>query len=109
MAHVFALVSDKGPGRGEGIPLTPIEALASGVPVLVGDEDGSREVVDGTRNGLVVSPRNSATMIDALVDLLSESEPMYAHRSAEARQVAEERFSYAAFVKKHRALLAKIK
>jgi phosphatidylinositol alpha-1,6-mannosyltransferase len=25
-AHVFALVSDKGPDRGEGIPLTPIEA-----------------------------------------------------------------------------------
>ena len=31
VAYVFALVSDKGPGRGEGIPLTPIEAMAAAV------------------------------------------------------------------------------
>jgi phosphatidylinositol alpha-1,6-mannosyltransferase len=105
-AHVFALVSDKGPGRGEGIPLTPIEALASGVPVLVGDEDGSREAVDGNRNGLVVSPRDPAAMVEALVTLLSETGSARAARVSEARKVAEERFGYAAFVAKHHAFYA---
>ena len=107
-AHVFALVSDKGPGRGEGIPLTPIEAMASGLPVLVGDEDGSREAVDGTRNGFVVSPRDEAGMTDALVHLLTEPVEAHVARAVEARRVAEERFGYPAFVQKHRMLFEQI-
>ncbi len=101
VAYVFALVSDKGPGRGEGIPLTPIEALASGVPVVVGDEDGSSEAVDSSRNGLVVSPRDLSAMTDALVALLSETSNARRIRAAECRAVAEERFGYAAFRGKH--------
>lgn len=102
-AHVFALVSDKGPGRGEGIPLTPIEAMATGTPVVVGDEDGSREAVDGSRNGLIVSPRDPAALVEALVALLSETGPTHDARRTQARKVAEERFGYAGFVAKHRA------
>jgi phosphatidylinositol alpha-1,6-mannosyltransferase len=105
-AHVFALVSDKGPGRGEGIPLTPIEAMAAGAPVLVGDEDGSPEAVDGGRNGTVVSPRDPAAMTAALVALLAEDGPAHAARRAQARAVAEERFGYTAFADKHRAFYA---
>lgn len=107
-AHVFCLVSDKGPGRGEGIPLTPIEALASGLPVVVGDEDGSREAVDGCRNGIVVSPRDPAAMTEALVTLLSETGKTRETRVTEARAVAEERFGYAAFRDKHAALYSGI-
>lgn len=102
-AHVFALVSDKGLGRGEGIPLTPIEAMASGLPVLVGDEDGSREAVDGTRNGFVVSPRDLGAMTRALVTLLSETGAARETRVSEARAVAEARFGYEAFRDKHAA------
>lgn len=101
-AHVFALVSDKGPDRGEGIPLTPIEAMACGLPVVVGDEDGSREAVDGNRNGIVVSPRDPSALIDALVTLLSETGTERQRRTKEARRVAEERFGYPGFVEKHR-------
>ncbi len=107
-AHIFALVSDKGLGRGEGIPLTPIEAMASGLPVLLGDEDGSPEAVDGTRNGIVVSPRDLSAMTSALVQLLTENDTVHAARSVEARKVAEERFGYKAFVEKHRTLLDQI-
>jgi phosphatidylinositol alpha-1,6-mannosyltransferase len=105
VGDVFCLVSDKGPGRGEGIPLTPLEAMASGVPVLVGNEDGSREAVDAGRNGTVVSPRDADAMTNALVDLLTRAGPGLA---AEARAVATERFGYTAFVDKHRAFLADI-
>ena len=57
-AHIFSLVSDRGLGRGEGIPLTPLEAMACGVPIVVGNEDGSQEAVVDGRNGIVVSPRD---------------------------------------------------
>ena len=102
-AHVFALVSDKGPGRGEGIPLTPLEAMASGLPVLVGNEDGSREAVDGARNGIAVSPRDPSAITEALVTLLSETGPARDRRVSAARAVAEERFGYTAFRDKHLA------
>lgn len=105
-AHVFALVSDKGPGRGEGIPLTPLEAMASGLPILVGDEDGSREAVDGRRNGFIVSPRDLGGMTEALITLLLETGEARKIRVAEARRVAEERFGYAAFREKHAAFYA---
>lgn len=107
-AHVFALVSDKGPSRGEGIPLTPIEALASGLPVIVGNEDGSREAVDGSRNGIVVSPRDQAAMSDALVDLLTETGHARDARVTAARSVAYERFGYTKFREKHAALYAQL-
>lgn len=107
-AHLFSLVSDRGIGRGEGIPLVAIEALASGLPVLVGDEDGSREAVDGSRNGLVVSPRDPAAMAAALRTLLDEVGVGAQRRAFEARAVAEERFGYGAFVEKHRAFYAQL-
>ena len=98
-ARVFALVSDKGPGRGEGLPLTPIEALACGTPVVVGNEDGSSEAVDGDRNGRVISPRDPQAYVAALGDLLAQPEAPARHR---ARQVAQERFGFNACARKHR-------
>src|SRR5258706_1881201 len=44
-SHIFSLVSDRGHERGEGVPVTPIEAAACRVPAIVGDEDGSPEAV----------------------------------------------------------------
>lgn len=107
MATVFSLVSDKGPGRGEGIPLTPLEAMACGAPILVGNEDGSPEAVDRTRNGLVVSPRQQGETAEALCSLLQEGHDAATRRRVEARRVAEERFGYAAFRDKHRHLYAR--
>lgn len=101
-AHVFALVSDMGHGRGEGIPLTPIEAMSAGLPILVGDQDGSHEAVDAGRNGIVVSPDDQQQMTDALVTLLSETGENRVARVTAARQVAEERFCATAFTNKHR-------
>lgn len=105
-AGVFSLVSDRGEGRGEGIPLTPLEAMACGAPVVVGDEDGSREAVVDGRNGLVVSPRNPQAQIAALLELGRPERR--AELSREARKVAEENFSYTSFRDKHAALLATI-
>ena len=69
---------------------------------MVGDEDGSREAIDGYRNGIVVSHRDPAALIDALVTLLNETGTVRQHRMTEARRVAEERFGYSGFVDKHR-------
>lgn len=104
-AHIFSLVSDMGPGRGEGIPLTPLEAMACGVPIIVGDEDGSREAIDSGRNGFVLSPRDPQAHVAALLELLRQ--PIDGLRD-QARAVAEEKFGYSAFRQKHKILYAEL-
>ena len=56
-AFVFSLVSDRGIGRGEGIPLTPLEAMSCGTPIIVGNHDGSQEAIfPKITNGFLINP-----------------------------------------------------
>lgn len=102
-AHVFSLVSDRGCGRGEGIPLTPLEAMGCGVPIIVGDEDGSREAIVDGQNGFIVSPRDPNAHADALRRLI-ESQQLRVRLAKGAVQVVREHFSYRRFVQQHREL-----
>jgi phosphatidylinositol alpha-1,6-mannosyltransferase len=72
--HVFSLVSDRGRGRGEGIPLTPLEAAACAKPILVGDQDGSREAAVDGENGFVLDPFDLAGHAERLVRLARDAE-----------------------------------
>jgi phosphatidylinositol alpha-1,6-mannosyltransferase len=72
--HLFSLVSDRGRGRGEGIPLTPLEAAACAKPILVGNQDGSREAVIEGENGFVLDPFDLEAQADRLVCLASDAE-----------------------------------
>lgn len=101
-ADVFSLVSDRGHGRGEGIPLTPLEAMACQSPIIVGNEDGSQEAVVNERNGFIVSPRDDIAHRDVLQRLIDEPTTRN-NMASEARLVAEEHFSYKQFVEKHKS------
>jgi phosphatidylinositol alpha-1,6-mannosyltransferase len=102
-ASVFSLVSDCGMGRGEGIPLTPLESMACGTPVLVGNQDGSREAVVDGRNGVVLDPFDLDAHADVLERLLRDKELRH-RQSTEAVRVAHECFSYEGFLQKHKNL-----
>ena len=97
-ADVFYLVSEAGQGMGEGLPLTPIEAMACGVPVIVGNQDGSREILDESGGGICVSPIDSGYIVGYLKIL--ESDRLYnqlERNSARLRSIAV--FSYTHFAK----------
>jgi phosphatidylinositol alpha-1,6-mannosyltransferase len=103
-AQIFSLVSDRGVGRGEGIPLTPLEAAACGVPILVGNNDGSQEAVVEGVNGHAIDPfdldRHSRLVLALVRDKARRREM---GRQARARVLAE--FAYAVFKERHRQLL----
>lgn len=103
-AHIFSLVSDRGPHRGEGLPLTPIESAASGVPVLVGDQDGSQEAVRSGETGFLLDPLDLDAHTDRLSFLVTHPEERERMGRA-ARAMCEEQFSYPRFVEEHRRLL----
>lgn len=101
-AYIFSLISDRGIGRGEGLPLTPLEAMACGVPVLVGNHDGSQEaVIDG--NGIVVDPFDLDSHI-AWLNKLIEDPVFYAQLKESAIKISKIYFSFEAFKDKHAML-----
>jgi glycosyltransferase involved in cell wall biosynthesis len=51
-----------------------MEAQASGIPVLVSDEGGPKEVVENGRTGLVIDADDVSAWIDAIVSLSSDQE-----------------------------------
>jgi phosphatidylinositol alpha-1,6-mannosyltransferase len=93
---VFSLVAHAGPGAGEGIPLTPLEAAACGKPILVGDQDGSREAaVDGV-SGFVLPPFDLDALADRLTRLARDP-ALRAAMGAAARAGIEREHSYERF------------
>jgi glycosyltransferase involved in cell wall biosynthesis len=65
-ADLFVLSS-----RSEGVPISVLEALAAGLPVIVSAVGGMPEVVDLSGAGLSVQPSDLAALTDALVTLAS--------------------------------------
>ncbi len=57
----------------EGIPLALIEAASSGRPVVTTDSPGCREIVRHNVNGLLIPPRDTQALADALQMLLENA------------------------------------
>ena len=62
----------------EGVPRAAMEASAMGVPVIATDVRGCRQVVDDGVTGLLVPPRDSTRLADAVDRLVGDP----AHRAA---------------------------
>lgn len=99
-AHVFSLVSDRGKGRGEGIPLTPLEAMACRVPIIVGNQDGSQEAIFENNNGLAINPFDIDAH-QAFFEALVVNPEAQQNMAEQAYIIAREVFSYIVFKEKH--------
>ncbi len=64
-ADIFVL-----PSLWEGLPLTLLEAMAAGKPVVASRIDNIEEVIEDGRDGLLVPPGDDRSLADAIVKLL---------------------------------------
>jgi phosphatidylinositol alpha-1,6-mannosyltransferase len=94
-ADAFYLVSEVGPGMGEGIPLTPMEAMACGVPILAGNQDGSRELLEGS-GGWCGAPGDLEGQ-RAYLESLASNEELHKREKFAARERAAAVFGYERF------------
>ncbi len=82
------------PSHYEGLPLSLLEAMAEGVPVVASRVGGIPEVVEHGKNGYLIEPEDAEGLGRMLADLWSHPEWRSAVGTAGARTVAE-RFSSA--------------
>ena len=98
-ADVFCL-----PSHFEGLPMSVIEAMLTGLPVVATDIGGPREQVAADETGLLVPPATVAPLAEALARLAAD--PALRARMGEAgRARALERFDEAKVVARTVALL----
>ena len=86
-ADIFVLASHH-----EGLPVTVMEALTLGVPVVAPAVGGLPQVVTSGKNGILVSPGSPVALADAIQQAL---EPTMHARLVEGARTTGDRFSSA--------------
>jgi len=104
LAAVDVLVA---PCRWEVRPLELVEAMAAGVPAIVTDVPGVRDIVVDGQTGLVVRRGDVAALAEAVVRLVRDRALLAALAQA-GKAAVKERFTIAATVAAHEALYAEV-
>lgn len=95
------------PSRIEGLPLSLLEAMGSGVCVLATDVPGNNDIVRDGINGVLVAPGDPDALASGLVNLLQNEE--YRKRLAiEGRKTARLRYSAETMVNDYEHLFLRI-
>ena len=81
------------PSYREGMPRSVLEALATGRPIITTDTPGCRETVIHGKNGLLVSPKNSKSLANAMMQLLEETEDKIQSMGKESFILAKDRYA----------------
>ena len=89
----------------EGFPISILEAMRAGLPVIATDVDGVREAVADGENGILVPARDGSSLTRAIETLLSD--PQLRRRMGQrGRGMYEERFSLPAMLGKTTSVYA---
>lgn len=79
------------PSYHEGLPVTVMEAMAMGRPIITTDAPGCRETVTPEKNGVLVPVRDVNALVNAMVEFIRK--PYMVHSmGASSRNIAEEKY-----------------
>ncbi len=93
LVHPTPVDANGDAGANELFGIAPIEAMASGCPVIASRAASLPEVVEHEQSGLLVPPNDPAA-IGAALDRLAAEPGLWAHLSHGARQRVEEHFTW---------------
>jgi len=95
------------PGEGEEVfPISLIEAMAAGVPVVVSDQPGIREIIENGKQGLFVPEKGAESMARTILRVLTDTE--VSRRMGRAGSVRVQRFHARAMVDAFEALYYRV-
>jgi glycosyltransferase involved in cell wall biosynthesis len=95
------------PSREEGMPMTLIEALAAGTPVVATSVGSVPKLIKHKQTGLLVEPGDIPGLGCAIVSMLTDQE-LRQHCRAAGRQLVHEQYSADAMAAKYLSLYAEI-
>jgi len=81
------------PSTYEGFGIAVLEGMSSGKPVVASNVGGIPEMIDHGRNGLLISPKNSSEIANAIC-LLHSDTALSRKLASEARLTALDRFTW---------------
>lgn len=81
------------PSYREGFPNVVLEAGAMGIPSVVTDINGSREIITDGYNGLIAKPRDRESLLASMQTMLSMPRARLERMGADAREDVERRFA----------------
>lgn len=87
-SDIFLLISNW-----EGLPLTILEAMGSGLPVVASDVGGVKEAVWDNENGYLI-PRNDIKYLSDKLRSLIENEGIRLQMGLKGREIFESHFTY---------------
>ena len=79
------------PSYREGFPNTVLEAGAMGLPCIVTDINGSREIIVDGNNGIIIPPKDEKALYEAMKTMVEDS-VLREQMSSNARPMIESRF-----------------
>ena len=79
------------PSYREGFPNTVLEAGAMGLPSIVTDINGSREIIVNGKNGIIIPSKDTDALYHAMKKMLDDYESNL-HMASNARQMIADRF-----------------
>ncbi len=94
-SDIFVLLSYR-----EGLPRTGIEALSLGLPLVVSDTVGCREVVEDGQNGYLVDVRNTGLIANKLSTLI-EDRALREKMGACSREIAVKEYDVKRVIEKY--------
>lgn len=86
------------PSYREGFPNTVMEAGAMDLPCIVTDINGSREIIEHGKNGVIIPSKDADALYHAMKEMVSDNE-ITTHYVSNARQMIADRFEQG-FVRK---------
>jgi glycosyltransferase involved in cell wall biosynthesis len=93
--------------RQEGLPLTILEAMANGLPVIASDIGGISQVIKDGGDGLLVKPGDVSELINA-IKVLKNDEGMRLEFSNAAREKIEDKYSKERMVEETLAVFSSV-
>ena len=96
------------PSYHEGLSRVLMEALAMGKPIITTDIPGCRETVDIGKNGFLVKPKDTKSLMEAIIKFLALTEDKKYAMGLYSREKAEREFDICDVVKTYHKITSKV-
>ena len=80
------------PSYGEGLPLSVIEAMLSGMPILASDVAGCKSCVENSNNGYLFKAKSISELVDAIKKITKNRNSLYSMGHS-SREIAVQKFN----------------